>query len=47
LFSQRNLTRDNREVLLLLRPRLVTAPPDQVAVKALRIGSETRPLTPL
>lgn len=47
LFSQRNTTRDHREVLLLLRPRLVTAPPGQAVARAVRVGSETRPLTPL
>jgi type II secretory pathway component GspD/PulD (secretin) len=42
-------TRDNarREVLVLMRPRLVTLPPDQIVTHTLAVGSETRPRTPL
>jgi general secretion pathway protein D len=47
LFSQRNTTKDSREVLILLRPRLITPPPDQAVTRTRRLGSETRPLTPL
>lgn len=47
LFSQHNRNKDSKEVLVLLRPRLVTLPPDQVVTRTRRVGSETRPLTPL
>jgi len=34
-------------VVILLRPTLLTAPPDESLVHTLRMGAETRPLTPL
>jgi len=42
-------TRNNQsdEVLILLRPSLVTPPPDESLVHVFRLGTETRPLTPL
>lgn len=47
LFSRRTTDRDDKEVLVMVRPRLITLPPDQVITRARRVGSETRPLTPL
>lgn len=47
LFSQHNRNRDSTEVLVLMRPRLISLPPDQVVTRTFRLGSETRPLTPL
>ncbi|MBM3776148.1 MAG: type II and III secretion system protein, partial [Acidobacteria bacterium] len=47
LLRRNDTTRENREVILLLKPRLLRLPPDQAATRTLRIGSETRPLTPL
>ena len=47
LFSRHTNNNDSSEVLILLRPRLVTLPPDQVVTHRFRLGSETRPLTPL
>ena len=47
LFTQRTRNRDTKEVLVMLRPRVITLPPDQVVTRTRRIGSETRPLTPL
>ena len=47
VFSQHTRNRDSRQVLILMRPRLVTLPPDQVVTHTFRVGSETRPLTPL
>jgi hypothetical protein len=34
-------------VLILLRPTLLTPPPDNSLTHVLRMGSEMRPLTPL
>jgi len=47
LLSQRERTRSSSEVLVIMRPRLVTLPPDQVVTRTFRVGSETRPVTPL
>jgi hypothetical protein len=38
---------DTSQVLLLMRPYLVTLPPSQIGIHAFRIGSDNRPLTPL
>ena len=45
----RNNQRDRSfsEVLLLLRPRLLSLPPDQLETHRLAVGSETRPHVPL
>jgi len=34
-------------VLILLRPRLVTLPPGELATSTFRVGTATRPVTPL
>jgi Flp pilus assembly secretin CpaC len=47
LVSTHTKNKDSRQVLILLRPRLVTLPPDQVVTRTLRVGSDTRPVTPL
>ncbi len=39
--------RDSSAVLMLLRPKLVTLPPDQVVTHTYYLGSENRPVTPL
>jgi general secretion pathway protein D len=45
----RNTTTDheNDEVLIMIRPTLITAPPDNDLTHVYRMGSETKPLTPL
>ena len=47
LFSQRSKDQDSGEILLVLRPRLVSPPPSSEDAPAFWVGSETRPLTPL
>ncbi|MBI4890490.1 MAG: hypothetical protein HY821_07670 [Acidobacteria bacterium] len=38
---------EHSELLLTLKPRLVSLPPSEIPTVAVRTGSETRPLTPL
>jgi general secretion pathway protein D len=38
---------DDSEVLILMRPTLITPPPSETKTRAIRMGSETRPVTPL
>jgi len=40
-------TTSEDQVLILLRPLLVTQPPDDSLTHVMRLGAETRPLTPL
>jgi hypothetical protein len=47
LLRSNTRTDEERSVLVLVKPRLVRLPPDQHPTRALRVGSETRPLTPL
>jgi general secretion pathway protein D len=47
LFRMNTRDKENSNVLIALRPRLLSLPPDQVVTKTLRVGSETRPLNPL
>lgn len=43
--TTRNSSAD--QVLILLRPTLLTAPPDETMTRVFRMGAEARPLTPL
>jgi Flp pilus assembly secretin CpaC len=47
LTSKHNNSKSTDQVLLLMRPRLVSLPPDQVITHSFAVGSETRPRTPL
>ncbi len=45
LFSQNNRERDSTQVLLVLKPHLVTLPPWEYVSKPIWVGSETKPLS--
>ena len=47
LTSLHTKNKDDSQVLILMRPHLVTLPPGQMASHVFRMGSDNRPLTPL
>jgi general secretion pathway protein D len=47
LMSHHTHDKESHQVLILLKPELLTLPPDQYVTHVLRMGSEARPLTPL
>jgi general secretion pathway protein D len=47
LFRQTDTTRENRELLILVKPTVLSLPPSETVVQPFRVGSESRPLTPL
>jgi hypothetical protein len=47
LLRTNSRSRDTSEVLIVVRPVLVSLPPDQSVIRSLWIGTEARPLTPL
>jgi type II secretory pathway component GspD/PulD (secretin) len=47
LFKQVSHTKSDENVLIAIRPRLLTLPPDQNLTPRLRVGTETRPFIPL
>jgi general secretion pathway protein D len=47
LFRQVSRDKENDNLLIAIRPRLLSLPPDQVPTPQLRVGTETRPFSPL
>jgi general secretion pathway protein D len=47
LFSTHVRDRSNDQVLVMMRPHLLTPPPNQAVPREFRTGSETKPITPL
>ena len=47
LFRMTTKNKEDESVLIAIRPHLLSLPPDQVVTKALRVGTETRPLSQL
>lgn len=47
LFKQGSKDREKENVLIAIRPHLLSLPPDQTATPWVRVGSETRPFIPL
>jgi general secretion pathway protein D len=47
LTSKRSKSKDESRILILMRPRLLSTPPGQGLSHTFRVGSDTRPLTPL
>jgi Flp pilus assembly secretin CpaC len=47
LFRQYSTDLEDNQVLIGLRPHLLSLSPDQKVTKALRVGSDNRPYTPL
>jgi general secretion pathway protein D len=47
LFRQTTTDKEDNNVLIGMRPHLLSLPPDQIVTKRLRVGSEMRPYTPL
>jgi general secretion pathway protein D len=47
LFTQTTKNKQDENVLIAIRPHLLSLPPDQVVTPKLRVGTETRPFNPL
>jgi type II secretory pathway component GspD/PulD (secretin) len=47
LTSTHTKNSDSGEVLVLIRPQLITLPPGVAATHTFRMGSDSRPVTPL
>ena len=47
LFKQTTRDREKNNLLIGIRPRLLSLPPDPMVTRALRVGSDARPFTPL
>jgi general secretion pathway protein D len=47
LVRQNDKSRDSSEVIIVLKPHLLSLPPDEVLTRSVWVGTETRPLLPL
>jgi Flp pilus assembly secretin CpaC len=47
LVSTHEHDRSNDQVLVMMRPHLLTPPPNESVPRQFRTGSETKPITPL
>ena len=47
LFRMTTKDKERENVLIAIRPHLLSLPPDQIVTPKVRVGSETRPFTPL
>ncbi len=47
LVRQNNKSTDRDTVIILLRPRLISPPPDETVTRSVWVGTETRPVAPL
>ena len=47
LFRQTTKQTQGENVLIAIRPHLLSLPPDQIVTPELRVGTETRPFNPL
>jgi type IV pilus assembly protein PilQ len=47
LFRDKTRTRDVRDLLLILKPTLLSLPPDREDTRPVWVGTQPRPLTPL
>lgn len=45
--SKHSRTRDETEILIIVKPRILSVPPSEMLNRGRRFGSETRPITPL
>jgi len=46
LFRQTTKDKEDKNVLIAIRPHLLSLPPDQMVTPELRVGTDTRPFTP-
>jgi general secretion pathway protein D len=47
LFKQTTLQKTDSQILIAIKPHLLSLPPDEVETHPIRVGTETRPYTPL
>jgi Flp pilus assembly secretin CpaC len=47
LFKQVSTDDEDNNLLIAIKPHLMSLPPDQIVTRPLRVGTETRPWTPL
>jgi general secretion pathway protein D len=47
LVSQRERSKDSGDVVIVLRPHLISLPPDEFVTRTMWVGTESHPLLPL